>query len=446
MTLKVKFFLFTLLIHLVLGFLLFKVIKEPRILFLLAEMGILLSLFLSYQIYAAFIKPLSFISSGIDAIQDKDFNVKFLPSGSKDMNRLIGVYNKMIDNIRAERVFLEEQHYFLQKLIQASPNGIVILDHDNQVAEINPRARSILDLPANTHPTHWTKYKSPILQEITGIPVGTSRVVSIGGGNKVKIEVASFLHRGFKRKFVLIQELSKEILEAEKKAYSKVIRMMAHEVNNSIGAINSILSSTVEFYEEENGDPDIKEALQIAMDRNDKLNQFMKNFAKVVRLPAPKKHSVLLNDLIRNIAHLMAAQAEAQGVTIALEIVERPIWIMLDEQQIEQALVNITKNALEAIGQEGVIQFFLEDSGVLEIRDNGAGISKESADMMFSPFYSTKVNGQGIGLTLVKEILINHQAAFSLNTYESGWTVFQIRFNTKVESLVQTHPDRQFLH
>ena len=436
MTLKAKFFLFIIIIHVLLGVLLFKVIEEPRILFLLAELGILISLFLSFQIYLGFIKPLTFISSGIDALRDKDFNVKFLPSNSKEMNRLISVYNDMIDNIRQERTHLEEQHYFLQKLIQASPNGILILDHDDQITEINPQAYRILGISLNFSIKQIMEQHRDLLNQITQIQIGAAQVISIAGADKVKVEVAHFIHRGFKRKFILIQELSKEILEAEKAAYSKVIRMMAHEVNNSIGAVNSILSSTVEIYEEQEHDPDVKEALLIAIDRNQKLNQFMKNFAKVVRLPPPKKSIVSLTNVIYSIAGLMESQAQASNIQFKFDLSDHHVKAHIDEKQIEQVLVNIVKNAIESIGENGVIQFKLNHKTELEIWDNGKGIDEDAVPFLFSPFFSTKVDGQGVGLTLVKEILINHHASFSLKTRQSGWTVFKIQF--KASNLIST--------
>jgi two-component system, NtrC family, nitrogen regulation sensor histidine kinase NtrY len=144
MSLKVKYFLFITFIHLLVGYLLYRLLAEKRLYFLLAEVGIILSLLLAYRLYRSFIKPLDFIASGTDAIRDQDFNVKFLKTGANEMDKLISVYNDMIDNIRTERTQTEEQHFFLQKLIHASPSGIILLDYDDRISEVNPKAIELL--------------------------------------------------------------------------------------------------------------------------------------------------------------------------------------------------------------------------------------------------------------------------------------------------------------
>jgi signal transduction histidine kinase len=230
----------------------------------------------------------------------------------------------------------------------------------------------------------------------------------------------------------MIEELTAEILAAEKKAYGKVIRMMAHEVNNTTGPVNSILNSALkkeELWTDEKNKT-LQQALQVAFDRNQNLNLFMRNFADVVRLPEPRKQKIDLHDLLRNVATLMELRAGEKSIEFKHDLSPEPIFITADEQQLEQALINIVKNAIEAIDGKGTISFTTTESPKrLIITDTGQGIAKESAEHLFSPFFSTKKDGQGVGLTLIKEILLNHQYDFSLKTVEPGKTVFTINFN-----------------
>lgn len=415
------------------GYLSYQLLQEQSAWFLLAEAAIIISLILAWQLYRSFIRPLQFMYSGTDAIVDKDFNIKFVKTGSKEMDRLIEVYNQMIDNIREERIQVEEQHFFLMKLINASPNGIIILDFDDKIADINPRAEQILELDEHYLNEPLTKFDHPVLKQISALKIGDSKVISAEGNDKYKCQVSQFIHRGFKRKFILIQELSKEILEAEKRAYGKIIRMMAHEVNNSIGAINSILQSQIEFTKAE--DPDGAEALQIAYDRNDRMNLFMRNFAKVVRLPKPKFEKTELNIIVANVGKLMYNQAAEKGIKVHSQFSEKSIFVQTDQKQLEQVLVNILKNAVESIESielkkdAGRIEILTtSEPKTIIIRDNGAGIEPEIADKLFTPFFSTKPEGQGVGLMLIREILTNHEAQFSLKTLEDGWTEFRIVF------------------
>ena len=427
MSLKLKFIFFTLIIHAVIAYLAYQLLASQKMYFMLAEVGILISLFLSYLLYRSLIRPLQFLYSGVDAIRDKDFNVKFVKTGSKEMDQLIDVYNDMIDNIRIERTQVQEQHFFLMKLINASPAGIIILDFDDKITDVNPKAMEMLQLKKQDINQVLSTLQHPILDKIIQMKVDTSDILSSDGIEKYKCQVSNFIHKGFNRKFILIHELSREILEAEKRAYGKIIRMMAHEVNNSIGAINSILNTMADFFKEE--ESEWIEPLDIAIQRNDRMNQFMRNFAKVVRLPEPHRELTDLNQLVGNIGKLMEEQAKAQDINIVFRMEETVPNVYLDPQQFEQVLINLIKNSIESIGQSGTIELFtIAQPLSIIVRDNGAGIAPDLADNIFTPFFSTKKDGQGVGLTLIREILINHETTFSLKTLEEGWTEFRIEF------------------
>ncbi len=226
------------------------------------------------------------------------------------------------------------------------------------------------------------------------------------------------MDRGFRRSFLILEELTPEILATEKKAYSKVIRVMAHEVNNSIGAVNSILGVTKSYIHE----PDVKHAVQVAIERNDRLNRFMRRFADVVRLPQPQKRPADLREITRNVVRLMQAQADDRGVLLTC-VAEEANDRLMDVEQIEQVLLNVVKNAIEAC-QPGQSVDVICSAHQLIVRDNGQPILDDVAANLFNPFYSTKPDRQGIGLTIAREILLNHQFAFSLRTNENGWTEF----------------------
>lgn len=370
---------------------------------------------------------------GVEAIKERDFTIKFVKTGKYEMDRLIDVYNNMIDELREERTKQEQQHFFLEKLIQTSPTGILILDHDNKIQQLNPKAYQMLDVDENrVIGKRIEDITIPVMKEIENLRTGEAKTISLNGINSFKLQKSHFIDRGFARSFVMIEELTAEILAAEKKAYGKVIRMMAHEVNNTIGPVNSILHSTLhkeDLWKDEKNKP-IQQALQVALDRNQNLNIFMRNFADVVRLPAPVKRKLDLHKLIKNVTTLMELKAGEKEIDFGYNLSPHPIFITGDEQQLEQALINIVKNAMEAIDRKGTISFTTTDHPQkLIITDTGMGIAEEHAAQLFSPFFSTKKNGQGIGLTLIKEILLNHHYEFTLATPEPGKTQFVIKMN-----------------
>ena len=223
----------------------------------------------------------------------------------------------------------------------------------------------------------------------------------------------------------MIEELTTDILESEKKAYGKVIRMMAHEVNNTLGATDSILQTTRNYLAEDSF-LDLREALGVASDRNKKLTIFMRNFADVVRLPVPFKEKTDVVRLLKSVGTFMRPMAEQKGIRLETDFFETgEFWLDLDSGQMEQVFVNVIKNAIEACETGNSIQLKVS-GGKMLIRNNGKPIEQQAAIQLFNPFFSTKKDGQGIGLTLTKEILLSHGFTFSLTSGIDGWTVFEI--------------------
>jgi len=419
MKLKTKYIFFIVALHLICLVMSYFIFEKNKIIFILSEVIIIISVLISLNLYKQLIMPLTYLKQGISAIKDKDFNVKFLATGKKDVDGLVDVYNRMIDELRLERTKQQEQHFFLEKLIQTSPTGIMIMDFDGQIKQINPKATEILN----------TDYDA-LFNQIKDVKTGSSKMIRVGGLRTFKIQKSRFIDRGFERNFVMMEEVTAEIFEAEKNVYSKVIRMMAHEVNNTVGPVNSIINTALSheniWFSPENAL--LKNALQVAVDRNQNLNVFMRNFADLVKLPEANKKWIDLILLIKSISELMAFSKNEKDIKFELQLSDEPYFVFADAQQLEQAIINVIKNAIEAIEKEGIIKIGLnQKQHTLTISDNGKGISEANTEQLFSPFFSTKKDGQGIGLTLVREILLNHGFEFSLKTKANQLTEFVIQ-------------------
>jgi two-component system, NtrC family, nitrogen regulation sensor histidine kinase NtrY len=477
MTLKIKYIVFIALIHSVAMGLSFLILKDNKIFFIASELLILISLVISWSLYQDLIAPLQRLMTGVNAIKDRDFNVKFIKTNEIETDTLIGVYNAMIDQLRTERTQQEAQHFFLEKLVTTSPTGILILDFDNNIADLNPKCAEILNLDKKELIGQSVFLIDNILLKTIGeLETGASKTINLNSAKTFKCAKSHFIDRGFPRYFIMIEELTAEILAAEKKAYGKVIRLMAHEVNNSIGAVNSILDTTIQLNE---ASESTNEALQIAFERNEHLSQFMRNFADVIRLPEPRMENINLNELVIKTIKLMAFKAQENNIVFKLELdkqlklinpdlidaklikltmnspeipdviarheatksdTEHPLSIKADFNLMEQVLINIIKNAIEAIGQNGVITFRTTRQPLqLFVEDTGRGISKDVENQLFTPFFTTKAYGQGVGLTLIREILTAHGFDFALymaqtrhqveSMTEGGQkTVFKIQF------------------
>jgi two-component system, NtrC family, nitrogen regulation sensor histidine kinase NtrY len=427
MKLRTKYILFVVILHLVALLLSYFVFRENKILFFVSEVFIMISIAISWQLYNEVIQPLELLMRGADAIKDRDFNIKFLSTGKYEMDELINIYNKMIDELRTERTKQEQQHLFLSKLVFNSPTGILILDYDENIQQVNPKALQLMDVEEKELlGKSITELSNPVLQQIKQLQSGHTKTFTLKGAVTYKLQKSHFIDRGFPRYFVMIEELTAEILAAEKKAYGKVIRMMAHEVNNTIGAVNSIMQSTLNA--EQNSET-LTSALRVAVERNNNLNSFMRNFADLVRIPFPQKQSVDLVHLLHRVTDLLHLKAGEKNVEFQFDHEVPDLMIVADVQQMEQVLINIIKNALEAIDDKGTITILTHSHPKqLIIRDTGKGISPEVEEHLFSPFYSTKKDGQGLGLNLIREILINHGFNFALKTVNPGFTEFLVQF------------------
>lgn len=416
--------LFVIVLHAVLVVLTYQLLHEKPKWFIGAEVLVVISAAISVWLYRSFIRPISLLQSGVHAIQDQDFSVKFVKTGSRELDGLVEVYNLMIDQLREERTQLQEQHFFLARIMEKSPLGMVLCDHDDRPAQVNPRASEIFQ----TNEADQIG-RSDLWKKLMMLPQDQSEVVALDGIRRLKCHWSYIIDRGFRRKFVLMEDVTHEQLSAEREAYGRVIRMMAHEVNNSVGPVNSILQSILDFgtpYSEEE-ERDIRESVEIARQRNLQMNTFMRNLADVIRLPKPDLQPMDLNLLVTEVVSLMKNQLAVLDIVLRSELVGDNLPIMGDHNQLQQVLINIFTNAREAIGHRGTIVIKTRHPSTLEVIDDGPGISKEAEDQIFRPFFSTKPNGQGIGLTLIKEILTQHKAYFQLRNEDCG-TVFRVVF------------------
>ncbi|HEV2853315.1 MAG TPA: ATP-binding protein [Thermoanaerobaculia bacterium] len=444
MSLRAKIIVYLVLIHAVLAVISFVVLRENPWWLLAVEGLFILSIVLGVMLVRAFFVPLDLIRTGAELIGERDFTSQFREVGQPEMDALIRIYNQMIDRLREERLKLQEQHYFLEKILAASPAGIVTLDFDGRMDSINPAAEHLLQLaPENVRAKNLPETGS-LGPALAAIPLGGSEVLSLQGGRRIKVTRAEFFDRGFSRSFLLLEELTEELRASEKAAYGKLIRMMSHEINNSVGAVGSLLDSFRGYADQLGGEDrdDFLQAITVAITRLENLRAFMNGFAEVVRLPPPDRRPTDLRQLVDEILLLMRPELDRRRIRAEWEE-SRPLpAIELDRNQIEQVLVNVLKNAMESIGEDGRIALRLGFEGgrddhngswnrgrpCLSIQDSGPGIPEDVRSLLFTPFFSTKRNGRGLGLTLVQEILSAHGFDFGLGPGEGGGAEFRVGF------------------
>lgn len=380
--------------------------------------------------YRKIVKPLDTISNGMELLREQDFSSRLSKVGQYEADRVVNVFNRMMEQLKDERLRLREQNHFLDLLISASPMGVVIMTLDNEVDQLNPMAQKMLGVSAGqARKAKLETLHSPLALELATIPRGRTETVRLSDSTIYKCTHSTFVDRGFQHTFFLIESLTDEVMKAEKKAYEKVIRMIAHEVNNTTAGITSALDTVGQTLAEEDGLEELGDIMKVCSERCYSMSRFITRFADVVKIPDPHLVPVDLGETVLSCIRFMENSCRERNIKLTLEKDGEVSVVQLDPILFEQVLVNILKNSAESIGQEGgEIRIRLASPGILEIIDNGAGIPKEVEAKLFTPFFSTKPNGQGIGLIFIREVLLKHGCTFSLRTGADGYTRFTIVF------------------
>jgi two-component system, NtrC family, nitrogen regulation sensor histidine kinase NtrY len=433
-TLRARFRVYLVALHVVAAALAVGLLRSNRAWLIALEVAFVASLSLGLRLVRATAFPLELIRAGSDFLADGDFTHRLRRQGLDDVDALVDLYNRMADNLRDERVRLQEQQYLLEKLVHASPSGVLLLDFDANVRLANPAAERLLERSAaEIVGRSLASLASPLARAASDMLVDESRVVAISGGRRVMCRTGQFLDRGFARGFVIFEELTEQLRQSEKAAYEKLIRLLAHEVNNSLGAATSLLHSCL-LYRDQLADADrddFETAISVAISRSEHLAAFMRGFSEVVRVPDPKPHPCDVRALLEGVVQLFKDDPSASGVAWVWDVPTPFDRVALDRILMEQVFVNIVKNAVEAVAGSGTVTIRLLVAGgrpMAVVEDSGDRLTADVKESLFTPFFTTKEHGQGLGLTFVQDVLRRHGFDFSLEGGPGEPTRFTIVF------------------
>jgi len=429
MRLKHFFVLLAVGIVLLAGVALFSTFRSHPTLFYVTEGFVVVLLFYLWYFYRKTIRPYDTLIGGIELVRELDLTTRLAPSGQHETDIIVRTFNDLLNRLRSEHLKLEEQYTFLNLLIEASPMGVIQCDLDGNITSMNPAAREMLS--------------ASVEETIYALPLGETTTVRLPGEPQLfRISHQSFPDRGYQHPFFLIESLTSEVRLAEKTAYERVIRMIAHEVNNSVaGIIGSLTGDKAE--------------------RLTALSAFVTRFAEVVKIPQPQLQLCDLSEEVDACRPFLENLCTQANVKIDFNLTDEAIPVHLDTVLFQQVLINIVKNAVESIGErlkerqrvlalqatrgragaqagmgnstsgmnEGQVTVTTSIPAKLVITDNGHGIPSSVATHLFTPFFSTKPQGQGLGLLLIRDILTSHHCTFSLLTGpEDHLTRFTIQF------------------
>lgn len=365
----------------------------------------------------------------LDALEDKELNFRF------DEQRLSGrKFNRSLNRLRnifdQERHEIMEQEQYYAMMLDRVNTGIAVIDESGRVSYCNKTALALLGMATFGHLRQLRNMGEPLYEAFCQLSEQNEvRVSYYNESEKITLSLkASKTTIGGKEiRIIAFNNISSEIAENEQQSWTKLIRVLTHEIMNTITPIASLSETLLKF---DGMADEVKNGLDTISQSSRGLIKFVNSYRDLTRVAAPVKKVFVLKDMVERIISLTKEEfAEAYCQCVYLEKSEE-VLLYADEGQISQIFVNLMKNAVQAGASLVKItaEIDLAENVVINVFNNGRPISKESQDEIFVPFYTTKPEGTGIGLSLSRQIMRLHDGNLRLLRSDEKGTVFQLIF------------------
>lgn len=413
--------------------------------------AIFICLLAAYQVFALIryvTKTNRDLTRLLDSIKYADFSQSFSNNlKGSGFEELHAAFTEVIRKFQSAKLEKEEHFRFLQTVVDHVGIGLIAFDTEGEVELINNAAKKLLSISRLENIADLESVSPRLAAKFRELSPGANELVKLQQGDdllQLSIYATGFVLRKQQLLLVAMQNIQNELEEEEMKSWQNLIRVLTHEIMNSITPIAS-LASTAYGLLQDNQEcevpqtvnevmTDVREAVDTIEKRSKGLLMFIENYRKLTRIPKPDFKIVPVRDLFDRVEQLMQDQIELKSIGFSKKIDPESLTITADADLIEQVLINLCKNAVEAV--DGVnrpkIKLKAGTDGrgnpVIKVADNGKGISEEVAEKIFIPFFTTKPQGSGIGLSLSRQIMRQHKGALRVSSRPNGRTVFKLRF------------------
>jgi len=382
-----------------------------------------------------------------ESVKYRDFSRWFTEqSGPEDIRKLHKGFNEVNKTIKEINKEKEAQHLYLQKILELMDTGIMTYSIDSgEVLWVNDSFKEILGIPSLKTTEFIQKRNQKLYDAIfeTNHAEGNTITVEVNNEKiKVLINSSIFLIEDESFKLVVIKNIDDTINRTESEAWKKLLSVMTHEIMNSIAPISSlaetlqskIRSSIENPHEKPLEISDLDEGIETIKSRSEGLLKFAKTYRSLNKVTELNLSNISVSEIFNNIENLMKPSLESKNIDLIFELDNPELKIEMDTYLIEQVLINLILNAVEACkeGENPEIRISAEKnvSGnrFIKITDNGTGIPDEIIDDIFIPFFTTKKTGSGIGLSLCKQIMLLHKGKIQINTIQGKGTAISLFF------------------
>ena len=365
----------------------------------------------------------------LDALEDKELNFRF------DERRLRGrKFNRTLNRLRnifdKERHEIIEQEKYFGLMLDHVKTGVAVIEEDGRVNYCNSTALSLLGIATFGHIRQLRPVSDSLYEAFQTVADGTEERASYyneSGKMTISITASEATIGKDTVRIIAFNDISSEIAENEQQSWSKLIRVLTHEIMNTITPIASLSDTLLKF---DGVSDNLKDGLTTISQSSKGLIKFVDSYRNLTRVAPPVRKAFYFTELAERVINLTKEQAVISGSTCTYEEKSEDIILYADEGQITQILINLVKNAIQADARNIHItaQLTLSEQTIITVSNDGIPISRESQDEIFVPFYTTKPEGTGIGLSLSRQIMRLHNGTLTLVRSDDNATIFKLLF------------------
>tara|TARA_R110001599_G_scaffold350116_1_gene579670 strand:- start:7815 stop:9164 length:1350 start_codon:yes stop_codon:yes gene_type:complete len=388
------------------------------------------------------------ISGFLNSIKYDDFTATYPTEGhSASVDKLYQEFNNVIKKFREIRADKEANYHYFRTIVQHVGIGLITFNKKGDIQIINSSAKKLIGVEAIQNIFELSKVSPKLVESLVKLKTGGSDLIEFtqdGTHIQLSIYVIELVLRGEEFKLVSVQNIQSELEEKEMDAWQNLIRVLTHEIMNSVTPLSS-LAATVKDNLVDNIEDDVpieKEelediylAVQTIERRSQGLIRFVSDFRNLTKIPQPKVATESVAEVLEHIRVLFNYELAAKGIKISCSIEPINLAISIDKELIDQVLINILQNAVHALEETTeekhiIVRAFVNEYNrpTIVIRDNGCGIDEEALSKIFIPFFTTKKQGSGIGLSLSKQIMRKHGGGITVKSVMNEGTEFTLRF------------------
>jgi two-component system, NtrC family, nitrogen regulation sensor histidine kinase NtrY len=385
-----------------------------------------------------------------DSVRNDDSNLYFpveiKDSSVREIYKRMNQVNQQIQQLKIEN---SRQEKYFRILLEHLATGIITYDSRGFVLHANTAAKKLMSLDVLTHIQQIDRIDQKLFMAIRDIKPSERRLISFSaksGEIQLSLKATSFNTNSNELIILSIQDIKNELDEKELESWMKLIRVLMHEIMNSITPITSLSDSLYNIYVPD-GEPILPEnvtdktihittqGLNVIREQGKGLMSFVDSYRQLTRIPVPQKRKFRISDLLSRVKILYHSLPKSEKVILEIEQEENSLEIFADENQVSLVLINLLKNAIEANenNPSGIITVTAghnsENQPEISVSDNGPGIPEDNLEKIFIPFFTTRNEGSGIGLSISKQIMRMHGGTLKVKSIQGRETVFSMNFN-----------------